>query len=248
MELDRKNKIPYYYQIYCDLSSFIKNGKTKGGDKLPSEKELCQKYNVSRTTIRQALRELEFNGLINRERGKGTFIGKTIESRFLQSFSSIVDELHNKGVTTKTKIINNSVIFPTNRIADNLGISTRKKVIFIKRLVCVEGNPLYLTNAYYPHDVFKKIDSKLVRDKSFTRIIKEDFGIEVLFVKRILEPNVPNKELINLLNINEDNKVTLYIQTIFGFKYKNSKRFIYGEEFFKKTNEKFIFEQISDDW
>lgn len=248
MEIDRKSKLPYYHQIYCDLSNLIKNGKIKEGDKLPSEKELCHNYNVSRTTIRLALHELELNKLINRERGKGTFIEKTIETKFLQNFSSTVDELRNKGVTTETKILNNTVIFPNIRVANNLGISTRKKAIFIKRLVSSRDHPLYLTKAYYPYDIFRRIDNTLIIEKSFTRIIKEDFNIEVLFIKRIIEPDVPDRELINLLNIDEKKKAIIYMQTLFGFKYKNRKRFIYGEEFFKKSNEKFIFEQISNNW
>ena len=123
MVLDKKSKIPYYYQVYCDLKDSINNGSLKEGDLVPSEKELCNIYKVSRSTIRLALRELEVSELIRRERGKGTFIEKAIETKFLQNFSSTIDELRNKGVPIITKILSKSVILPEERIATLLNTS-----------------------------------------------------------------------------------------------------------------------------
>ncbi len=248
MKLDKENKIPYYHQIYCDLKNLINNGTLKKGELIPSEKELCNNYKVSRSTIRLALRELEVSELIRRERGRGTFIENTIETKFLQNFSSTVDELHNKGVPTTTKILDEKIILPDKRIATQLGISTKEKVTFIKRLILSEDNPLYLTKAYYPYDIFGKINIGLITSKSFTRIIKEDFNINVLYIKRIIEPEVPNKELITDLNIDDGPRTILFMQTLFGFYYNGDRRFAYGEEFFKKSNEKFIFEQKSKNW
>ena len=73
-KLNKKSKIPYYYQVYEFLLNKIKDNKIKEGYQLPNEVLLCDIFNVSRTTIREALRELELNGYIERGRGQGTFI------------------------------------------------------------------------------------------------------------------------------------------------------------------------------
>ncbi len=248
MKIDKKNKVPYYHQIYCAINSRIKDGEVKVGDSLPSEKELCDYYDVSRTTVRLALRELESEELITRERGRGTYIKKSVETKFLQNFSSTVDELQKRGVSSRIKVLNNSIIDSTEEIANSLKISKKDKVIFIKRLISSNNQPLYFTEAYYPYDIFKKISNSKIIKKSFTKIIHEDYNIEVLYSKRTIEPDIPNKRIIKLLELKKEEQVIIYMQTLLGFKYKNTKRFIYGKEFFNKNYQKFTFERISNKW
>ncbi len=74
--IDRRSPIPYYIQVKKALQEYIEHGERQPGDQLPGELELCRMFDVSRTVIRQALREMEYGGLIVREKGKGTFIAE----------------------------------------------------------------------------------------------------------------------------------------------------------------------------
>jgi GntR family transcriptional regulator len=65
--------IPYYIQLMDILRDKIQQKDWAPGDQIPGEKYLCEHYQVSRTVVRQALRELEFEGVIHRQKGKGTF-------------------------------------------------------------------------------------------------------------------------------------------------------------------------------
>jgi GntR family transcriptional regulator len=93
LKINKNLKVPYYYQLYENIVEGIEKNMLSEGDRLYGELQLCEKYGVSRITVRQALKELEVNGYIVRERGKGTFIRKKIETHSLQKVSSIVDEL-----------------------------------------------------------------------------------------------------------------------------------------------------------
>src|ERR1043165_4851089 len=75
--LDRASPIPLYYQVKQHISAQVATGVLVPGQQLPGEHELCRLYDVSRTVIRQALNELGYEGLIDRRRGKGTFVAKT---------------------------------------------------------------------------------------------------------------------------------------------------------------------------
>jgi len=66
--------IPLYYKLYVDLKESLNSGKYQKGDKLPTEKDLCQKYGISRLTVRRAMDELRREGFIERLKGKGTFV------------------------------------------------------------------------------------------------------------------------------------------------------------------------------
>lgn len=242
--LDKSNRVPYYYQVYNYLLNKIKKGDLKEGFQLPNELELCEEFKVSRTTIREALRELELNSYITRGRGQGTFISKKpVESWALQKVSSIVDELKEKGIKTETSILKQAVIKPDERIQKKLGINKHAKVLYIERLMSSNNEPLYITKAYFPNDIFKKIDKKYLVNLSFTKILQEYFKVTITHRKRILEPDIPDKKTVDILEIKKnEKKVVSYLQTFWTFDYKGRSGIIYFEEYFKSSNSKFIFE------
>ena len=87
--LDKNSPIPLYFQLEEILKERIETGELKPGDLLSSEKELSEKYQISRPTIGQALRGLVNEGLLYREKGKGTFIAKPkIDYGFIQRLTT----------------------------------------------------------------------------------------------------------------------------------------------------------------
>jgi len=79
--IDRSSPLPFYYQLKQILLADITRRGLKPGDRLPGDHDLCATYNVSRTVVRQALAELESEGVITRIKGRGTFVAppKTAE-------------------------------------------------------------------------------------------------------------------------------------------------------------------------
>jgi GntR family transcriptional regulator len=74
--IDRSTPIPYYYQLEVLLRRQIASGHWKVGQRIPSEKQFCERYAVSRTTVRQAVNNLVALGLLYHVKGKGTFVGQ----------------------------------------------------------------------------------------------------------------------------------------------------------------------------
>ncbi len=72
--IDRNSPIPIYHQLKTVLQEQIENGLWRPGDRLPTEQELCRMYNISRSPVRQALKELEYEKVILRRPGLGTFV------------------------------------------------------------------------------------------------------------------------------------------------------------------------------
>ena len=72
--INREVPIPYYYQLEGLLRDQIRRGSWQAGQKVPSEKQLCEFYAVSRTTVRQAVSHLVGEGLLYHVKGKGTFV------------------------------------------------------------------------------------------------------------------------------------------------------------------------------
>ena len=73
-QLDTNNAVPLYEQLRVALRERLDSGVLDPGERLPSETELCQKYGVSRITVRRAVDELVEEGILERRQGKGTFV------------------------------------------------------------------------------------------------------------------------------------------------------------------------------
>lgn len=243
-KLDKKNRLPYYYQVYNYLLEKIRSKELSEGSQIPNEMILCDIFHVSRTTIREALRELDLNGYISRGRGQGTFILKrSVESSALQKVSSIVDELKEKGINTQTKILEQSIIEPDERIRSKLAIDKNIKVLYIKRLMLSDDEPLYITKAYFPNDIFKEMSREYLANLSFTKILQEHFKFNITGRKRILQPDLPDNETENILEIKDsEKKVISYIETFWTFDYEGQTRLVYFEEYFKGSKSRFVFE------
>lgn len=244
LKINKNLKVPYYYQLYENIVDSIEKNMLSEGDRLFGEIQLCEKYDVSRITVRQALKELEVNGYIVRERGKGTFIRKKIETYSLQKVSSIVDELRNEGVKTLNKILENKVIIPDEKISKILEPGGDGKILFVKRIIFAYGAPLYMTKAYLPYDLTGNIKKSILAENSFTNIITKILKIKLTHSKRVLEPAIPDDETAVLLNLEScSKKIVHYLQTFWTLETLGGPRTIYFEEFFNPVNGKFVFEK-----
>ena len=76
-----------YEMVMEQIKDIVKKGELKSGDKLPSERDLCEKLEVSRASIREALRALQMLGLIESKHGEGNFINENIENSLLEPLS-----------------------------------------------------------------------------------------------------------------------------------------------------------------
>lgn len=95
---------PLYTQVKERLKDLIQSGKYPEGSKLPSEKELCEKYHVSRITVRKAIEQLETSGMIYSVHGKGTFVKNSTINSSLMKVSTFGDTLAQKGFHGFTRI------------------------------------------------------------------------------------------------------------------------------------------------
>ena len=109
--VDRDSPIPYYIQVKKALQEHIDHGDRRPGDQLPGEPELCRMFDVSRTVIRQALRELEYEGLIVRQKGRGTFIAEPkIGESLVQQLTGFYQDMVQRGHTPVTQILKQQVV------------------------------------------------------------------------------------------------------------------------------------------
>lgn len=145
------NSEPYYRQMYSSLASDIKNGRYAVGASLPTEKQLCETFGVSRHTTREALRMLEQYGLITRRQGSGsTVVASVPPVRYEQSIQSI-DDLMQQGSASRLQVLScEEVPGDLNQFASQIAIVAKLPCIRIRSIRYFRNDvrPLALVDVY----------------------------------------------------------------------------------------------------
>lgn len=117
------------------------------GDPLPSEAELCERFSVSRMTVRQALQELTNDGLVERRRGQGTFVAHRPVHRRPGVFLSFTEEMNRRGVLATSRLLSAGLDDPRRSETLDLGLAPDSQVVRVVRVRLADGVPVALEDA-----------------------------------------------------------------------------------------------------
>lgn len=147
--LVQDNIIPLYQQLADIIRTSIVSGELKYGDKIPTEVELSEQYNVSRITVRAAISELVEHGFLVKKQGKGTFVNRPKVQRKIEYLSSFTAACEANGLNVTNEIIKREVIEPELEDKKDLELDDDDKLLYIQRLRYAGGEPLMLENNYF---------------------------------------------------------------------------------------------------
>lgn len=177
--MDKKNRIPLYLQLMEDLIKKIESGQYEENDQLPSERELCNRYQMSRITVRQALQELEREGYIYKAHGKGTFVAPKTYSQNLIKLYSFTEEMKKLGKTPRTEVLSFRTMAASSRLADKMELEHLADVFQVVRLRLADDEPLMYETSYLPQKVFPQLTANDLKKKPMYDIFQEDYHIVV---------------------------------------------------------------------
>jgi len=188
MPLDEKSFVPLYYQLTEELRKNIENGEWPPNSLIPSETELCEKYKVSRGTVRQALSQLVQEGLLYRKQGKGTFVAEPKITQQLNRFYSFAQDMREKGLRPSSLLLQKEKILPDSYIKNILGLKEEEMVYKIMRLRLADEEPLILETSYLVEELFPDLDKEDVEKVSLYDIILKKYRIKITRAKETFEP------------------------------------------------------------
>lgn len=154
---DQKNMVPRYFQIFQDIYNKIEEGVYKNGDKLPSESDLCVYYNVSRGTIREALKSLMQYGLIVSERGRGTFIAMNKIAQDVNQLMGFTEVMQKHNKTASGKILEINIKKPNSVVKKIMKLKEDEKIVRIIRLRYGDKMPMIIERSYFLHTIFEPL-------------------------------------------------------------------------------------------
>ncbi len=172
-------KIPLYCQLAEMIEEQIDKGILKKGQMIPSERELCKQYSMSRITVRAAIDELVRQGKLEKVQGKGTFIlGKSIIQN-LGNVYSFSKEMEKQGKISSTMVVKREIMEATPYLAFHLGIEEKAKVIYLERLRCAEDIAIMVEKTYFPYEGYEFLMNIDFTKKGLYRTLEQDYGIKI---------------------------------------------------------------------
>ena len=156
-----------YVVIMESVQNYINEQGLKPGDQLPSEVELMNQFKVSRATVRQAMQELENEGIIEKKHGLGTFVAEPKVSIEMNGFFSFNEEAKKLNQTPHTTITQfERSVCPSKKIQQRLSLSPQDEVITIQRLRRIDEDPVLLETTYLPGKRFLTLHQEELENQS----------------------------------------------------------------------------------
>ncbi len=229
-----------YKEIATNIENKILKNFINRGDKLPSERNLSDEYNVSRTTIRRAIDFLILKDLLIRKPGSGTYVKNNniflnVEEQI--SFSEKMEDLKNNH---ETKIIDFKIINSTNKLRELFNFEKNEKFIFAKRIRYIDSVAVNLEKTYMPYEMFPELSEDILKKSKYFFIEK----IKELNIKEshnILIPILPNQEMQNLFNI--DKNIPIFMKKSKGI-LTSEKIFEYSELYYNPKYYEFFYKSF----
>ncbi|MFC4596738.1 GntR family transcriptional regulator [Cohnella hongkongensis] len=207
--IDKNNPLSLYHQLKQIISNKIQEGEWKVGDKLPSEAELCDLYQVSRITARRALSELEHEGMIEKKTGKGTFVRFSGINQELNRFYSFTNEVKRRGYTPSSKQLSLERVFPDNEVRLALTLPEGEQVYLIKRLRMADNEAIVIDRSYLPCRLFPGLDQYDFGRRSLYETLSEVYNVAANMAEETIDAVLISKEEADLLDIKKNSPCLL---------------------------------------
>jgi GntR family transcriptional regulator len=168
----QEDAAPLYLRLKRLVNEAIADGDLRQGDALPSERDIAERLDVSRVTIRKAFAELVDDGVLIQRRGSGTFVrgnARRIEQP-LSRLTSFTEDMQLRGLTTDSTWLERSVALPTPEEALRLSISPSDRICRFHRLRRADGLPLAIELAVVPQ---RFLDDPMAVESSLYAVLAE---------------------------------------------------------------------------
>ncbi|GAA6114382.1 GntR family transcriptional regulator [Apilactobacillus apinorum] len=193
-----------YRRVLADLKQKIIDNQFEN-KRLPDERTLSESYNVSRSSVKRALKELADDGIIFKKRGSGTFINplymknKTI-FHYEGSNLGITDSMKSQGKVPKIKLLSFNVVPASKEIQQDLFLAEGDFVYEIQRLRLFDDKPFMIETGYIPIKIAPELTKEIVEQSIFNYV--EDTihkSVTRSFLSILASPsNEQDQKLLNL--------------------------------------------------
>ena len=180
----RNSKVPFYYQLYETLRQQIVKGVWRPGELIPSEADLLSQYGLSRATVRQALDMLTVDGLIERHRGRGTFVSSPRIEQTLSRIISFTEDMRQRGLEPGTRVLSTDVIPAAPDIAEMLQVQPGEELATLVRLRLADGESMSIESSHLIHRLCPGLLKFNYARQSLRQTLAQEYDIHLVSARQ----------------------------------------------------------------
>lgn len=214
--IDRESPIPLYYQLKELLAGRITSGEWRPGDMLPTEEQLQDQYELSRTTVRQALKELEFEGKISRYRGRGTFVSKPKISHSFDPHFNLTAFLTQQGMEPGWQVLSAGWVLAATEVAERLNLESGSRVYQLRRLRMANEEPIGYHITHVIPELAETINENRLDRGGSLSYLQGPGQLEESYANRTIEAILASDETARLLDVAKGSPILLIRRRVFN--------------------------------
>lgn len=198
---DASSRVPLYHQLYSSLKRGITSGEITFGDQMPTEQQLSEALDISRITAKRAMDELASDGLIARQRGKGSYVTYKYSPEPVKApLLGLLENLEDMGKHSLVKVISVEKLVPPEQIRTTLNLNKNQEAIKIVRTRNNEEGNVFAFYVSWTLAQMKGFTKSKVERQTRLSIIKEN-NISISKVEQTLGAQNADEFVANLLNV-----------------------------------------------
>ncbi len=196
-----KPYLPLYAQLKEAIISAIADGTYVPGDQLPSQREMCQQYNMSHMTVRRAIADLINEGVIYPIAGKGLYVAPQKQLAEMGSLVSHKEHMRRLGMVPATQLLNAEIVSASTLLAQMFGVALGAPLVYLRRLRMGDGKPISILASYLPHQLCEGILTHDLETNSLFETLRNDYNLRLAGSTSTIEAVLARAEQADLLEL-----------------------------------------------
>lgn len=202
--LDQKSYLPLHLQLKNKIEKQITDGEFL--DQIPSEREFMNKFDISRSTVREAINLLVREGILEKRHGKGTFVSVKPLHDWLGNLSSTTETIRHIGMKPGAKLITHYKTTPPTYIQEQTGF---KEAYFIKRVRFANDIPIGVERHYYPVAIGEELIKYDLDNATLYDLVQHELGIQFAEADQTISSGQMLQDDLDYLDIPPDTNVLI---------------------------------------
>jgi GntR family transcriptional regulator len=176
---EKNSAVPLHVQLKELVRARVLDGSLMANSQLPSERELCEQYDISRTTVRKAMAELLSEGLIYTTVGKGTYVAPSPIKEEILPLSSFTEDMARRGWKASGAVLKAEVQNANDEQAERLHLPRGAEVVVLHRLRLADGLPIAIQHSWFPHHLCPDLLKTDLTDHSLFLILRDQYHLRL---------------------------------------------------------------------
>jgi GntR family transcriptional regulator len=213
MTMEHDAASPLYAQVATALASDIAATTLPPGSQLPPEDSLTARFSVSRTTVRKAVESLVARGLVEIQRGKGTFVTEPKIRQDLAELTGFVEDMLTLGRNPTARLLDKRAVPATKTVAQHLAIPLGAQVYRIERVRLADGVAMSFDETYLPLEIGEKIASNDLEAEPIFALLEGKYDLPLIEAQYQLEAVTAAEHVAQALGIEVGSPIFLIERT-----------------------------------